>query len=70
MLLIFLLGLLASFVHAIPTISTKGAKFFTSDGNQFFVKGRVSSLPAHDLRSRLITYQRRRLPAPSRRPTR
>jgi hypothetical protein len=22
-----------------PTISTKGSKFFTNDGNQFFVKG-------------------------------
>jgi hypothetical protein len=26
-------------VDAVPTISTKGAKFFTSEGNQFFVKG-------------------------------
>lgn len=26
-------------VDAIATISAKGAKFFTSDGNQFFVKG-------------------------------
>lgn len=39
MLLLGTLALLAGFVHAIPTISTKGAKFFTSDGNQFFLKG-------------------------------
>lgn len=39
MLLSFILGLLASIVHAIPTITTKGSKFFTSDGNQFFLKG-------------------------------
>lgn len=39
MLLLILLGLLASHILAIPTISTKGAKFFTSDGNQFYLKG-------------------------------
>lgn len=26
-------------VNAIPTISVKGTKFFTSEGDQFFVKG-------------------------------
>jgi hypothetical protein len=26
-------------VNAIPTISVKGSKFFTSEGNQFYVKG-------------------------------
>jgi hypothetical protein len=26
-------------VNAIPTISVKGSKFFTSEGDQFFVKG-------------------------------
>jgi hypothetical protein len=26
-------------VSAIPTISVKGSKFFTSEGNQFYVKG-------------------------------
>lgn len=26
-------------VNAIATISAKGSKFFTSDGNQFYVKG-------------------------------
>jgi hypothetical protein len=33
--------LMAAFelANAIPTISIKGSKFFTSDGNQFFVKG-------------------------------
>jgi hypothetical protein len=29
-------------VNAIPTISVKGSKFFTSDGNQFYVKGASS----------------------------
>lgn len=29
----------AAAVAAIPTISAKGSKFFTSDGNQFYVKG-------------------------------
>jgi hypothetical protein len=48
MLLSILLGSLLSLVSAIPTISTKGSKFFTSDGNQFFLKGMLvdfSSLP-------------------------
>jgi hypothetical protein len=27
-------------VNAIPTISVKGSKFFTSEGNQFYVKGK------------------------------
>lgn len=39
MLFLILLGLLASHILAIPTISAKGSKFFTSDGNQFFLKG-------------------------------
>lgn len=30
----------AAAVAAIPTISVKGSKFFTSDGDQFYVKGR------------------------------
>ena len=30
-------------VSAIPTISVKGSKFFTSDGDQFFIKGLHSS---------------------------
>lgn len=30
---------LAATVSALPTVSVKGSKFFTSDGNQFFVKG-------------------------------
>jgi len=41
-MLLVILGLLASIAHAIPTITTKGAKFFTSDGNQFFLKGMVN----------------------------
>lgn len=43
MLLFLLLGLLASIALAIPTITAKGAKFFTSDGKQFFLKGMPSS---------------------------
>jgi hypothetical protein len=39
MLLSIWFGFLISLVSAIPTISTKGSKFFTSDGNQFFLKG-------------------------------
>lgn len=33
------IGLWATLTTAIPTIQTKGNKFFTSDGAQFFVKG-------------------------------
>ena len=29
-------------VDAIATISAKGSKFFTSDGNQFYVKGMLN----------------------------
>lgn len=38
-------GLIASLaittVNAIATISVTGSKFFTSDGDQFFVKGKI-----------------------------
>ena len=44
MLLFLVLGLVACIVHAMPTITAKGAKFFTSDGNQFFLKGMLSSV--------------------------
>lgn len=44
MLLLFLLAALLHQVLAIPTITAKGAKFFTSDGDQFFIKG-MRSLP-------------------------
>jgi hypothetical protein len=30
-------------ISAIPTVSVKGSKFFTSDGDQFFIKGSHSS---------------------------
>lgn len=33
------LGLLARQILAIPTISAKGSKLFTSDGAQFYIKG-------------------------------
>jgi len=37
-----LLGAAAlSTVAAIPTISAVGSKFFTSDGNQWFIKGEL-----------------------------
>jgi len=32
-------GLAISAVHAIPTISAVGSKFFDSDGKQFYIKG-------------------------------
>lgn len=38
----------SSGVTAIPTISTKGAKFFDSDGNQFFIKGVAYQLTPSD----------------------
>lgn len=53
MLLLSILSLLASFAHAIPTIYTKGSKFFTSDGDQFFLKGTLWSLPFHRFESPL-----------------
>jgi len=44
MLSLVALGLLAGqAVNAIPTITAKGSKFFTSDGNQFFIKGTYHS---------------------------
>ncbi|KAF2704688.1 1,3-beta-glucanosyltransferase gel3 precursor [Pleomassaria siparia CBS 279.74] len=39
---------LAAVSNAIPTISVKGSKFFTSDGNQFFVKGIAYQLVPDD----------------------
>lgn len=37
--LIILAAALLSSVLALPTIETKGAKFFTSEGNQWYIKG-------------------------------
>jgi 1,3-beta-glucanosyltransferase GAS1 len=42
------LGLLTvafGLANAIPTVSIKGSKFFTSDGNQWFIKGNFFSTP-------------------------
>lgn len=35
-------GLAINAVNAISPISVKGSKFFTDDGNQFFLKGTIS----------------------------
>ena len=40
--LLLALSALFSSVTAIPTISAVGSKFFTSDGNQIFIKGKDS----------------------------
>jgi len=48
MLLPILFGFLLGLVSAIPTISTKGSKFFTSDGSQFFLKGVAYQLLPED----------------------
>lgn len=37
----------ASLVSAIPKISAVGAKFFTEDGDQFFIKGRPHGILDH-----------------------
>jgi hypothetical protein len=42
------LAALVSNVLAIPTVSAVGSKFFTSDGNQFYIKGQ-SALPLYEL---------------------
>jgi len=46
------LGLLSTFTStvnaALPTITTKGTKFFGSDGNQFFFKGVAYQLVPED----------------------
>ncbi|CAN9276654.1 unnamed protein product [Alternaria alternata] len=43
-----LLAGLSSVASAIPTIEVKGSKFFTSEGNQFFVKGIAYQLVPDD----------------------
>jgi hypothetical protein len=39
MLILFLLATLLTSAYALPTIEAKGAKFFTSEGNQWYIKG-------------------------------
>ena len=41
---LFLSPILAQLLGGLPTISVKGAKFFTSDGAQFFIKGMDGTL--------------------------
>ena len=40
--LVLFLALLASRIAAIPTITAKGSKLFTSEGSQFYIKGELS----------------------------
>ena len=39
-LILLLFSTLYVTIQALPTISVVGSKFFTSDGDQFFVKGK------------------------------
>jgi len=50
-----LLGLVSN-VLAIPKISALGSKFFTSDGNQFYIKGMRDVHPNRLLRSLLTRH--------------
>ncbi|KAF2663944.1 1,3-beta-glucanosyltransferase gel3 precursor [Microthyrium microscopicum] len=45
---VLIFSTLLTLVFGIPTISVKGSKFFTSDGNQFFVKGIAYQLVPED----------------------
>jgi hypothetical protein len=54
--MINLLLLLLAFVSpllAIPTIQAKGSKFFTSDGSQFYIKGKWRLYPVYSTSSLL-----------------
>lgn len=42
---------LGALTAAVPTIEVKGSKFFTSDGNQFYVKGNSEFAPISSLQS-------------------
>jgi 1,3-beta-glucanosyltransferase GAS1 len=44
-LVALLFAAICTTVQAIPTISAVGSKFFTSDGNQFFIKGESQTQP-------------------------
>lgn len=45
-MLSFILALLcAAVANALPTIEAKGAKFFTSDGDQWYIKGELRIPP-------------------------
>ncbi|CZT20910.1 related to beta (1-3) glucanosyltransferase [Ramularia collo-cygni] len=45
---VIVLATLLSSILAIPTIETKGSKFFTSDGNQWYIKGIAYQLTEDD----------------------
>ncbi len=45
----------ATLSHAIPTIEASGNKFFTSDGDQFFIKGVAYQLTEREFRPILYT---------------
>ncbi|KIW94023.1 uncharacterized protein Z519_05339 [Cladophialophora bantiana CBS 173.52] len=47
-LILLVLAAICATINAIPTISAVGSKFFTSDGNQFFIKGVAYQLVEDD----------------------
>jgi hypothetical protein len=67
MLSVLLASALVASVNAIDTISVKGSKFFTEDGNQFFVKGMQMNTKKTQAKA-VLTDGRHRLPTRSRRP--
>lgn len=55
-----LLGGAVTAVNALPTITAVGNKFFTSDGNQFYIKG-MPSLPDIVFEPLMLTWSRNRV---------
>ena len=53
----FLLLNLAALAVSLPTITIKGSKFFTSDGNQWFIKGMCLPLRLQSLTDAGVAYQ-------------
>lgn len=50
-----LLASLSTVASAIPTIEVKGSKLFTSEGNQFYVKGTYAILQQNEVKEALIS---------------